>query len=227
MAAEVDTPDTAERFEQTPFKLQAENIDEANGILRNVFLLGTKSEKGYEYLPEGHETNRANFEQMLVGVDHDYKLGPLTSDVAWAVVRSPYCTPEGTFAKEVHFLQSHAKTPSIIESLKRGLGIFAVSPVTTDCVESPRGKVRKFRAVRCDVVVGGGATTGRRFFEQHAEPDPALEALKAEVADLKSQAFRHEQALAAFELAGRVKADTAATVAAAAAKTDLTKFFND
>jgi hypothetical protein len=145
---------------------------------------------------------------MAVGIDHDYTGGPLNSESAWGVFHNVRCDDKGTLA-DLRFLQSHPRTPQVLEDIERDLGLFSFSPVTTRNVERPAGSVVSFVPVRCDLVVRGATT--RKVFEQESLPEvQALQsevaAMKAELADMRGRQKVYEQTIAPGAADAAVKA---------------------
>lgn len=216
--------ETNPRFEQFSMGVP-ERIDRDKGELYGVRVMGLASNHGYEYTLPAQQAAAAKFEQMAVGVDHDYRGGPaapLTSEVAWGVLHNVRTDDRGTLA-DVRFLKTHARTEQILEDAERGLGLYSMSPVIVDCIESPKGKVTSFRPIKCDIVVRG-ATTKTLFNQADAASASDLETLRSELAALKSQQAKFEQFTAAQ--AG-VAAVVDKTLAKVAEKFDPKKFWND
>jgi hypothetical protein len=213
-----------ERYEQEVLR-KPERIDKEKGEMYGVRVMGLASQHGYAYTLDAHKAAVKHFEQMAVGIDHDYKGGPLNSESAWGVLSNVRCDEKGTLA-DLKFLQSHPRTPQILEDIERDIGLFSFSPVTTRNVERPAGSVVSFVPVRCDLVVRGATT--RRVFEQTALPE--VEALKADVAkmqaelaELRGRQTKYEQFIAPGAADAAVKA---AEAAAADKGIDLKKFWN-
>jgi len=210
----------AERFEQ--FSIERPRIDRDKGEMLGIRVMGIRSAHGYEYTLDAQRAIAGRYEQMPVGIDHDYSGSPLTAADAWGVLSNPRVDDRGTIA-DLKYLKSHVRTEQILEDVERDIGLFSMSPVTTRCVESPKGKVTAFVPVRVDLVVRGATT--RRLFEQQAAAAPTasaaeLAALKAEIETLRETQKRHEQTLA-------VRADVQAAVEKTTAGIDLKKFWND
>ena len=220
MAADQETPDPAERFEQAALS-KPDRIDREKGEMYGVRVLGIKSAHGYDYTLPAQQAAAPKFEQMAVGIDHDYSGGPVTAETAWGVLFNPRVDDKGTLA-DLRYLKTHARTEQILEDIDRELGIFSMSPVTVRCVERPKGSVVSFEPVRCDLVVRGATT--RKLFEQAAAETDALKAevaaLKASVAEMQARQTKYEQYVAP-------KATMHETVAKTVAGIDLKKFWND
>ncbi len=217
-----------ERFEQ--FSLDKPRIDKDKGEMYGVRVMGIKSAHGYEYTLEAHRAASKHFEQMAVGIDHDYDGGPLTSEKAWGVFSNVRVDERGTLA-DLRYLKTHQRTEQILEDVERDLGIFSMSPVTQRCVERPKGSVISFVPVRCDLVVRGATT--RKLFEQ--APAPQQEEKKMELTPITKQQFEQMQAeldalklqAAKFEQFSQARSDAAAAIEKTAAAVDLKKFWNE
>jgi len=215
-----------ERFEQTVLG-KPEKIDKEKGEMYGVRVLGIKSQHGYEYTLDAQRAAVARFEQMAVGIDHDYSGGPLTSEAAWAVLHNARVDEKGTLA-DLKYLKTHTRTEQILEDVERDLGIFSMSPVTQRCVERPKGQVVSFEPIRCDLVVRGATT--RKLFEQQAEQDVAgvkadVAAMKAQIAELQGRATKWEQYVSQADAAAAVVAKAEAE--AKAKGIDLKAFWKE
>ena len=229
MENETETPDMVERFEQTP--LEKPRIDRAAGVLHGVRVMGIKSAHGYEYSLEAQRAVVARYEQMPLGLDHDYSSGPMTVADAWGTLFNPRVDERGTLA-DVKYLKSHERTEQVLEDAERDIGLFSLSAVTTRVVEKPKGIVTSFAPVRVDLVVRGATT--RKLFEQQTpkpqEPEKKMELtpitkeqfeqLQSELEALKIQAAKFEQFTAAQAHAAEAVKKTEAAI-------DLKKFWND
>lgn len=206
------------RFEQTA--LERERVDKEAGILYGVRVMGLKSAHGYEYALAAQKAAAPRYEQMAVGLDHDYEGKPLTIGDTWGVLFNPRVDDKGTLA-DLRYLKSHVRTEQVLEDVERGIGLFSLSAVTTKCVEQPKGIVSSFEPIRCDLVVRGATT--KRLFEQAGAPVAEVESLKTELAVLKTELAAVRDAQARMEqarttLAERVEQTTKGI--------DLSKFFN-
>ena len=143
-----------ERFEQETFR-KPERIDKEKGEMYGVRVMGLQSAHGYAYTLEAHKAAAKHFEQMAVGIDHDYSGGPLTSENAWGVFHNVRTDDKGTVA-DLRFLQSHPRTPQVLEDIERDLGLFSFSPVTT----AQRGEARGQRGFVCARAVRSGGSRG-------------------------------------------------------------------
>ncbi len=188
-----------ERFEQILISADADKVAEARktGILRDVQIMGFESKNGYSYAPEAIAANRSRFEGMSVGVDHDYKLGPLTRENTWGTMRN---VSETGRRGDLHFNQKHPVTEEYLHDIEFATRPAALSPVCGKCVEETRdGRriVTAFEATRLDVVMG--AATNKTMFNQAGPETPPGNPRDAEGRPLpppKVDDTRLEQALA-------------------------------
>jgi hypothetical protein len=235
-----EKPDPTERFEQFASDTKP-RIDREKGEIYGVRVMGIKSKHGYSYTLPSHRAGAPHFEGMAIGIDHDRTLGPMKIKDAWGVYFQPAVDDRGTVAN-VRYLKNHPMTEAILEDAERGLGLFAMSPVTVDCVEDRRThEVSSFRPIRCDVVRGG--STAAKFFEQAdpaTDPPPApavhavvpsvtaerFEQLFATVTDLAKQLAAANARFEAFQTYIKPETKLAETIAAVVGKTDLSDFSN-
>ena len=101
--------DETERFEQIAIAADSDKIAEARqtGVLRDVQIMGFESKNGYSYDAAAITANRARFEGMTIGLDHDYKLGPLTLANTWGTMKN---VAESGRRGDLHFNRAHART---------------------------------------------------------------------------------------------------------------------
>jgi len=210
-------------FEQASMATDKPQIDRAAGILRRVHLMGPVSKHGYSYALDAMKAVAQRFEGMAVGVDHDYRSGPLTDDHTWGNVRGPIeVDPKGLWG-DLHFVKAHVRSEQLLESIERGLRDVALSPVV-DVYEEKGKTVTKFSPRRIDVVIGG-ATTKSMFEQDTLTPEvqalqETVKGLQVEVADLKARSVKYEQYV-------DPRSKVAENVAAATADVDLKKHWND
>ena len=141
-------------------------IDEKAGIIYRAHVLGNQSKWGYSYSPEAQQAVYKRYEQMAVGVDHDYESKPMRSKEALGVLRNPTIDADGIWA-DLHYLKTHEMAPGMLEDIKRGTGIFALSSVNGKAVLR-NNVITSFIPGRVDLVVGGGTT--RTVLEQASAP---------------------------------------------------------
>jgi hypothetical protein len=214
-------PDLAERFEQSPLRKADVRIDRDAGLLIGVRVMGIKSAHGYEYSLDAQRAACPRYEQMPVGLDHDYNGGPMTVEAAWGTLCNPRVDERGTVA-DLRYLKTHLRTEQVLEDAERDVGLFSLSAVTTRVVEQPKGTVKSFSPLRVDLVVRG-ATTKRLFEQENAKLDAQaaeLAEVRKELAELKARQAKYEQFV-------EPKPAVAAAIAKVAEKIDLKKFWKD
>ena len=144
----------SELFEQTV--IEKPRIDKEAGIIFNAHILGVKSSNGYDYAINGMKSAYSRYEQMPVGIDHDYQSTPLKVAGTWGTLTNPTCNENGIWA-DLHYLKSHPLTEQVIEDVERGTGLFSLSSVNGGVIQ--KGKVvEQFSPMRCDLVVKGATT---------------------------------------------------------------------
>ena len=170
---------TTVRMEQTA-TLAEPQIDRERGVLRHVHIAGMVSHNdGARYRIEGHRKAAPRFEQMPVGLDHDYSGSPMKVGQVWGTLSNITVEADGPYG-DLTYLKSHERTEQILEDAERKTGIFSLSMVC-----QTRGKgldIEEYNPSRVDLVVRG-ATTRTLFNQQQATP-PAVskeehDALKA------------------------------------------------
>jgi len=214
-------PDLAERHEQSPLSKADVRIDRNAGMLIGVRVMGIRSAHGYDYSIPAQREVVGRYEQMPVGLDHDYAGGPMTVESAWGTLCNPRIDERGTVA-DLRYLKSHVRTEQVLEDAERDVGLFSLSAVTTRVIEQPKGTVKSFSPVRVDLVVRG-ATTKRLFEQENAKLDAQaaeLVAIRAELAELKLRQVKYEQFV-------EPKPAVAAAVAEATKDIDPQIFWND
>jgi hypothetical protein len=214
-------PDMAERHEQSPL-LRETRIDRNAGMLYGVRVMGIKSAHGYDYSLDAQRAACPRYEQMPVGLDHNYNGGPMTVEAAWGTLCNPRVDDRGTVA-DLRYLKTHVRTEQVLEDAERDVGLFSLSAVTTRVVEHPKGTVKSFSPLRVDLVVRG-ATTKKLFEQDHLDAEAKaqlaeLASVKKEIAEIKARQTVYEQTVEA-------KAAVAAAVAETTAGIDLKKFWN-
>ena len=206
------------RMEQTvPFTKP--RIDREKGIIYDVHIAGMESRTdGARYRISAHEKAAPRFEQMAVGLDHNYASGPMKISEAWGVLRDPYMKADGPYARELHYLKTHERTEQILEDAERGTGIFSLSMVAK--TKDGSKDISEYIPSRVDLVVRGATT--RTLFNQEHDAAPSVtkadhdalalrfEQLKDEVAELKKRlAVREKVITPAMRLEQEVKTITA------------------
>ena len=215
-----------DHFEQLAME-KPQRIDRDAGVLYGVRILGIKSAHGYTYDLEAQKVAAPRFEQMCMGLDHDYASKPMTIPDAWGVISNPRVDDKGTLA-DVTYLKTHMYTEQILEDAERNIGIFSVSPVTQHTSFDNKTKaVKSFVPVRCDMVVR--SATNKKIFEQAAAADAkdtqlALQA--AAIEELKTKVSAFEQRLALHDTHVKPEAKLEQTIADTTKGIDLKAFWN-
>jgi hypothetical protein len=207
-------PDMAERFEQSP--LSKDRIDRSAGMLFGVRIMGIHSAHGYDYSLDAQRAACPRYEQMPVGLDHDYAGGPMTVEAAWGTLCNPRVDERGTVA-DLRYLKTHVRTEQVLEDAERDVGLFSLSAVTTRVIEQPKGTVKSFSPLRVDLVVRGATT--KKLFEQEQQTSE-MAAVRKELAEIKARQTKYEQAIEAQVKVAAVVAETTKGI-------DLTKFWRD
>lgn len=220
----VEVIDNTEHFEQSPAAV--DKIDRAAGVLRGVRVMGIRSAHGYDYSLDAQRAAVGRYEQMPVGLDHDYDGGPLRVEAAWGTLSNARVDDRGTIA-DLTYLRSHARTEQVLEDVERSVGLFSLSAVTTRVIENPKGTVKSFAPVRVDLVVRGATT--KRLFEQSKKDDERLAALEQRLAASEAKLAASEARQAKYEQYIAPQAGVAATIEKVVVESaiDLKKFWND
>jgi hypothetical protein len=152
--------EVTEIFEQSEFKPQ---IDEENGVLSHVHILGKLSTHGHSYSDDAINASKSRFEELVVGLNHDYTSSPIKIQDTWGTLRNISTDKDGVWG-DLHYLKSHSLTPQVIEDAKKGTNLFALSMAGVNVVKE--GKVIKsFIPARVDLVTKSATT--KNLFEQH------------------------------------------------------------
>lgn len=217
-----ETPDLVERFEQSPFD-KTVRIDREKGEMYGVRVMGIRSAHNYDYTLEAQRAVVSRYEQMPLGLSHDYSGAPLSVPATWGVLFNPRVDDKGTVA-DIKFLLRHEQTPTILEDAERDIGLFSLSAVTTRIVEKPKGKVTSFVPVRVDLVTRGATT--RRLFEQENAKDKLLAEQSSAIEELKAKVANFEQRLALREAYVEPKTTLEQTIQTVASKYDAKQFWS-
>jgi hypothetical protein len=173
-----------ERTEQT-VPSERPGIDRARGILKHVHIAGMVSRNdGARYKIEAHRKAGPRFEQMPVGLDHDYTGAPLKVSQAWGILSNITVESDGPYG-DLSYLKSHERTEQVLEDAERGTGIFSLSMVAKT---KGRGlDIDEYVPSRVDLVVRGATT--RTLFNQESNfvTKEKFEQLQAEIAELKKR----------------------------------------
>lgn len=171
--------------------IEKPRIDREAGKIYRVKVLGWVSQNGYQYSPDGGKQNYGQYEQMAIGIDHDYESTPLKVDKTWGVLSQPNWEEDGIYA-DMDYLKSHPLTERVLEDLERGTGLFSLSSVNASPVK--KGKVvTSWNPKRCDLVVRGATT--KTLLEQNTmeNKEEIKEEVVAEVAVEEKPVVTFEQ----------------------------------
>lgn len=176
------------RMEQTvPFTKP--RIDREKGIIYDVHIAGLESRTdGARYRISAHEKAAPRFEQMGVGIDHNYQGGPIKVGEGWGVLSGIYMKADGPYAKELQFLRTHERTEQILEDAERGLGMYSLSMVAK--TKSNSKDIDEYIPSRVDLVYRGATT--RTLFNQD-QGTPAIPAVTKEQFDALALRFEQQQ----------------------------------
>lgn len=153
-----------ERMEQTA-TLAEPQIDRERGILKHVHIAGMVSRTdGARYRMEGHRKASPRFEQMPVGLDHDYSGAPMKVGQAWGILSNITLETDGPYG-DLAYLKSHERTEQVLEDAERKTGIFSLSMVAKTRGRDPLD-IEEYIPSRVDLVVRG-ATTRTLFNQEH------------------------------------------------------------
>ncbi len=139
MSQKTVTPETVTLHEST-FSDMSQKIDEANGIIRDVKVLGIESKNGYTYPLAAQRKAVSLFEGAEVNIDHSPREAALKSRVmieGWGVIRNPRVKDDGTYG-DLHYLKTHQETERNLERIRKGFRV-GLSPVSEVILKSPRG----------------------------------------------------------------------------------------
>jgi hypothetical protein len=97
----------------------ADNIDEAEGVIRDVKIIGPKSKnRGRTYKESTLRKAMPLYEGAQVYVDHDRKNSERSLKDGWGVIRN-VSMREGSLFADLHYLKSHPATTYLIERARR------------------------------------------------------------------------------------------------------------
>lgn len=144
------------RLEQTVGSFAHPQIDRDKGVLKHVHIAGMESRTdGARYRLAAHQKAAPRFEQMPVGLDHNYASTPMKIGEAWGVLKNITVESDGPYG-DLHYMKSHERTEQILEDAERGTGIFSLSMVA-----KTRGNgldIDEYIPSRVDCVVRGATT---------------------------------------------------------------------
>lgn len=136
-----------------------------NGVLKDCLLVGVQSRNGRKYPVKVLEESRALYEDRKIFVDHCYDDSKRTIRERWGVAKNVHVDETG-LRGDVHYLESHAATPSILETIQRfnDIGFSHDADLATDS----SGVVTQIARVYSIDIVNDPATT-KNVREEHTE----------------------------------------------------------
>lgn len=103
------------RVQESFAELAGEPVD---GVLRDCLLVGVRSRNGRGYPVPVLEAAKGLYEGRKIFVDHNYDGSKRKIRERWAVARNVHVNETG-LRGDVHYLESHAATPAILESIQK------------------------------------------------------------------------------------------------------------
>jgi hypothetical protein len=103
-------------------------VDDANGIIKGVKIVGTKSRNGRRYTMEALVRAIPLYEGAAVNIDHprDDPDEQRSSYDRFGVIKNVRKGADGLYG-DLHYLKSHRMANSVVEDAKRGLNVFGMS----------------------------------------------------------------------------------------------------
>lgn len=212
-------------------------VDREKGLILGVHVQGLRRrDDGTEFSLDGIKSQVTRLNQMSIGLNHDYKLGPLTIEDTWGKLVDPYWDEEGAWAN-LAYNQAHSLTPAILYDVEY-LHKFGLSTVVKYNQAKVKGnRVEEFQIVRCDLVVDPATTSG--MFnqtttvktEEKVAPDMTVQfqQMKTELEELKNTVVKQNQTIQELDLRLRLKVEPekklADKIIETESKFDLTKFY--
>ncbi len=183
MEVDKELPETEMTVCEQSWPTDDPRIDKDKGILHHAHIMGTVSKAGYTYSAESITAAAPRFEQMCVGIDHNYGPDrPMKTGEHWGVVKNVTNDQDGIWG-DLHYNQAHPLTAQILYDLEH-LKTMGLSPVN-QVVE--RGNiVSRFTPRRLDLVVGP-ATTKNMFEQAQVQQNEELASLKSTVEQLTAK----------------------------------------
>ena len=111
-----------------------DKIDEVNGIIRDVKVLGFESKNGYEYAKEAVKKAAPLYEGVDVNIDHDRKTPGTNRGVKeqWGALKNPKFVESVGVVADLHYLTEHQETKTNLERIRKNMsvGLSHVAEVT-------------------------------------------------------------------------------------------------
>lgn len=148
-----------------------QEINEDDGIIVGVKVIGLQSRNGRKYRPSALKEAKSKYEGARVFIDH-LRPDPKTGRVAersfrdkWGELRNVREAEDGGLRADLHYLKSHAMTPMILESARRFSSTFGLSHDANGEEDTSGGspEVTKIYKVNSVDVVNDPATNSGLF----------------------------------------------------------------
>lgn len=193
----------------------ASRIDEENGILKGVLILGheSKNNHGHKAAKKGtrytkvHERINSRLEGMRVNFWHDRK--PNEKVDASGILRNTRVTANGNVG-DLHLLKSHPEYGRVMEAAKKGMDLYqlSINSVSVGPIVDGVWDIDDMPVIRSVDIVDRGGTTGR-LFEREGETD-----MKTTIADHLKNTVGPKLTVKQRKVLARVLEDTAIAVPA-------------
>lgn len=154
-----------------------DSIDEENGVIRNVKILGKVSENGVIYTDKAMSDAIPLYEGTTVNIDHPDRKAPSTERgfmEGVGYLQGVSKRDDGLYG-DFHYYKTHPYATTLLERTRRNPKGFGLSHnADGEFVNTPDGRViEKIRKVRSVDVVGKPATT-KGIFESENEEAPTM-----------------------------------------------------
>ena len=142
-----------------------DSIDEAEGVIRGVRVLGLKSRNGRRYMAEAASRAADKYSEARVFVDHSKTKGARGMAEWWGVLREVRVAEDGGLRADLHYNKQHPMTGQLIEAAKRFPKRFGLSHVASGSTEQQGREtvVTEIEEVMSVDVVSDPATTQGLF----------------------------------------------------------------
>lgn len=165
-------------------QVKSENIDEENGVIRNVKLLGKLSENGVEYSDSAMEEGVHLYEGVTVNIDHPERDNPKKERGVMesiGFVKDPrYNKKDDGIFGDIHYYKTHPYAATLLERARRNPRGFGMSHNADGAYVKANGKtvIERLRTVRSMDVVGKPATTKGLFESEDPDNTPEEKVMK-------------------------------------------------
>lgn len=103
--------------------LSADAVDEANGVIKGVALLGRESKNGRTYSPQAMQDAARLYENNGVNIDHRSKKTPASERgfmESGGIIKNARVTDKGDKVRgDFHYLKTHPASPMLVERAQR------------------------------------------------------------------------------------------------------------